>query len=161
MVFTLRLNPIRGYDYGKTRDVLARAKLCSHDLDQQTQSASVIMDGGTVQFRRESVSIVVRAEDPRSILRVVYLAAWAGTGDSPSFETVSYDLAGTPSMATIGAIFTALVDGLREGGDVSEAVTLWRQEVERIVRAELAVRDLEEKIREAGPGGAPLEAFAR
>ncbi len=42
-------------------------------------------------------------------------------------------------------------------GDVSEAATLWWQEEERAKRAELAVRDLEERIREAGPGGAPLE----
>ncbi len=63
-------------------------------------------------------------------------------------------------MATVGAIFTAFVDGL-EGGDPSEAVTLWRQEGKRMVRAERAVRDLEERILKAGPGAAPLEAFAR
>ena len=44
-------------------------------------------------------------------------------------------------MATVGAIFTAFVDGL-EGGDPSGAVPLWRQEGWRMVRAQPAVRDL-------------------
>ncbi len=156
MVFTLRLRPIRGYDFEKTRDLLVKTELCSHAPDQQPQSASSIPLGeeGTVQFWKESVSVYVRAENPASLIRFVYVAAWAGhgitSGVSPSFEVTKYDFMGTPPRPTVNAVFRAFVDG-----EVAEAARIWGEEKARMFRAFLAVRDLEERIRAAGPEGVP------
>ena len=167
MVHTVELRPTQGYDFKEIRRLVNEwVPGLDDDAEREPRSVPVPFDGSTIQFRKESVGIIVRTEDPAPIIEFVYLAAcassWAASasGDPPSFETVSYDLAGTPSMRTVGAIFTAFVEGLWDGGDVSEARRLWRRELGRMCQVEMAVRDLEERILNEGPEAALLELEA-
>jgi hypothetical protein len=160
MVFTLRLRPKgRGYDFEKICRTLTELELGTYNEMRQSQTMPAPFGEDTLLFRRKSVELILRAEDPAPALRQVYLAAYAASGAAsgvpPSFEVTHYDFRGSPNRSTINEIFRAVVDG-----DVVEAARLWGREKGRMFRAFLAHRDLEERIREEGPDAVFLELEA-